>query len=84
LHDLGRINAPKWFNDRLVIGMDDKDDGHRITSSELVSYSLGDKTKKTLTATPDRSEMFPFGAGNRKIAFCTDKGEIYIMKVRVR
>jgi hypothetical protein len=84
LHDLGRINAPKWFNDKLVIGMDDKDDGHRITSSELVAYSLGDKTKRTITATPDRSEMFPFAAGNRKIAFCTDNGEIYIMKVRVR
>ncbi len=84
LHDLGRINAPKWFNNKLVIGMDDKDDGHMITSSELVYYSLGDKTSKTLTATPERSEMFPFAAGNRKIAFCTDKGEIYIMKVRVR
>lgn len=84
LHDLGRVNAPKWFNDRLVIGMDDKDDGHMITSSELVFYSLGDKTSKPLTATNDRSEMFPFAAGNRKIAFCTDKGEIYIMKVRVR
>ena len=84
LHDLGRINAPKWFNDRLVIGMDDKDDGHMITSSELVFYSLGEKASKPLTATSDRSEMFPFASGNRKIAFCTDKGEIYIMKVRVR
>lgn len=84
LHDLGRINAPKWFNDRLVIGMDDKDDGHRITSSELVFYSLGDKRMKVLTATPERSEMFPFAAGKRKIAFCTDNGEIYLMKVRVR
>jgi len=84
LHDLGRINAPKWYNDRLVIGMDDKDDGHMITSSELVFYSLGDKTGKPLTATPDRSEMFPFAAGKRKIAFSTDDGGIYLMKVRVR
>jgi len=37
-----------------------------------------------LTNTPDRSEMFPFASGNRKIAFCTEKGEIYIMKVRIR
>ena len=84
LHDLGRINAPKWFNDRLVIGMDDKDDGHRITGSELVYYSLGDKKRVILTSTPDRSEMFPFAAGNRRIAFCTDNGEIYMMKVRIR
>jgi len=84
LHDLGRINAPKWFNDRLVIGMDDKDDGHRITASELVYYSLGSKKRVIFTSTPDRSEMFPFAAGNRRIAFCSDNGEIYLMKVRVR
>ncbi|MGE5348736.1 MAG: TolB family protein [Actinomycetota bacterium] len=84
LHDLGRINAPKWFNDRLVIGMDDKDDGHRITSSELVYYSLGDRKRVVFTSTPERSEMFPFALGNRRIAFCTDNGEIFVMKVRVR
>lgn len=84
IHDLGRINAPRWFSDRLVIGMDDRDDGHRITSSELVYYSLKDKRRVIFTSTPDRSEMFPFAAGNRHIAFCTDNGEIYLMKVRVR
>lgn len=84
LHDLGRINAPRWFSDRLVIGMDDRDDGHRITSSELVYYSLKDKKRVIFTSTTDRSEMFPFAAGNRHIAFCTDNGEIYLMKVRVR
>lgn len=84
LHDLGRINAPRWFSDKLVIGMDDRDDGYRITSSELVYYSLGKKMRAMLTSTSDRSEMFPFAAGNRHIAFCTDNGEIYVMKVRVR
>lgn len=84
MHDLGRINAPRWFNNTIVIGMDDKDDGHRITSSDLVYYSLGEKKRVTLTSTPDRSEMFPFAVDSRRIAFCTDNGEIYIMKVRVR
>jgi len=84
LHDLGRINAPRWFDDMIVIGMDDKDDGHRITSSDLVYYSLGEKKRVTLTSTPERSEMFPFAVDRRRIAFCTDDGEIYLMKVRVR
>jgi len=84
LHDLGNINAPKWFNDKIVIGMDDKDDGHMITSSELVYYSLGDRKRIILTSTPERSEMFPFASGSKKIAFCTDNGDIYLMKVRVR
>jgi len=84
LYDLGRINAPRWFSDRLVIGMDDRDDSHRITSSELVYYSLKDKKRVVFTSTPGRSEMFPFAAGNRRIAFCTDNGELYLMKIRVR
>lgn len=85
LFDLGRINAPKWLGNTVVIGMDDKDDGHRITGSELVYYSLTDKERKMLTATENRSEMFPFPLdGGKKIAFSTDNGEIYIMKIRVR
>lgn len=84
LFDLGKINAPRWFNDQIIIGMDDQDDGYRITSSELVYYSLSEQRRKVLTSTPDRSEMFPFAFGNKKIAFTTDNGEIYVMKIRIR
>ncbi|MBE0679646.1 MAG: PD40 domain-containing protein [Bacteroidales bacterium] len=85
LHDLGRVNAPRWLNNDLVIGMDDKDDGHMITSSELVYYSLPEKRRSVLTNTEERSEMFPFPFGDgKKIAFSTDKGEIYVMKIRIR
>ena len=84
LFDLGKINAPRWFNDQIIIGMDDQDDGYRITSSELVYYSLSKQRRKVLTSTPDRSEMFPFAFGNKKIAFTTDNGEIYVMKIRIR
>ena len=84
LFETGRINAPRWLNNQIVIGMDDHDDGYRITSSELVYYSLTTGELKTLTHTPGRSEMFPFPFGNRKIAFNTDNGEIYIMKISIR
>lgn len=84
IHSAGRINAPKWFGNRIVIGMDDHDDGYRITSSELVYYSLGDGRRAVLTSEPGRADMFPFPVDSRRIAFCTDQGEIYIMKVRVR
>lgn len=85
LYDLGRINAPRWLNNAVVIGMDDRDDGHMITSSELVYYSLPDKMRRVLTDTENRAEMFPFPFdGGRRIAFSTDKGEIYVMKIRIR
>ncbi|MRR20199.1 hypothetical protein EG827_08385 [bacterium] len=85
LHDVGRMNAPKWLGNTIVVGMDDKDDGHMITSSELVYYSLPGKKRMLLTETENRSEMYPFPFdGGNKIAFSTDKGEIWVMKIRVR
>ncbi len=52
---------------------------------EIVYYSPPCRKKVLMAAsTPGRAEMFPFAFGNRRIAFCTDNGEIYIMKVRVR
>ncbi len=85
MHDLGLINAPKWLDNTIVIGMDDRDDGHMITGSELVYYSLQEKKRRVLTNTENRSEMFPLPFGNgKKIAFSTDQGEIYVMKIRVR
>src|SRR5659263_110795 len=85
LYDAGRINAPKWLNDNIIIGMDDKDDGHRVVSSEIVYLSLPAKKRSYLTDTGNRTEMYPFPfSDGKKLAFCTDKGEIYIMKIRVR
>ncbi len=85
LYDAGKINAPKWLNDNIIIGMDDKDDGHRVVSSEIVYYSLPAEKRSYLTDSRTRTEMYPFPfSGGKKLAFCTDKGEIFIMKVRVR
>lgn len=85
LYDAGKINAPKWLNDNIIIGMDDKDDGHRVVSSEIVYYSLPAEKRSYLTDTGNRTEMYPIPfPGGKKLAFCTDKGEIFIMKLRVR
>ena len=85
LYDAGKINAPKWLNDNIIIGMDDKDDGHRVVSSEIVYYSLPAEKKSYLTDTETRTEMYPFPvSGGKKLAFCTGEGDIFIMKIRVR
>ncbi len=85
LYDVGRINAPKWLNDDIIIGMDDRDDGHRVVSSEIVYFSLPDGKRGYLTNTKERTEMHPYPfPGGKKLAFCTDGGEIYLMKLRIR
>jgi Tol biopolymer transport system component len=85
MYNAGRINAPKWLNDNIIIGMDDHDDGHRVLSSEIVYYSLKDKKRRYLTDTENRTEMYPMPfPGGRKIAFSTDNGEIYVAKLKIR
>lgn len=81
----GRINAPKWLNDRIVIGMDDRDDGYHVTASEIISYSLSSGKTTYLTSTPSEAEMFPFPfPDGRSIAFQTVEGKLYFMKLSIK
>lgn len=57
---LGRANAPSWMRSGgWLVYMDDRDDGHRLLSSDLYAVDLAGKRRVRLTATPDRLEMFP-------------------------
>lgn len=83
LVELGHLNAPVWFNDNLVVGMYDVDDGHVITASTIAMVSLDGRLDQRLT---DGAEiaMYPsVSAQSGKIAFNTLDGKIYVMTVAV-
>ena len=81
----GKLNAPKWLTDQVIIGMNDKDDGDRLISSEIVAFNLTTGKRTNLTSSGERNEMYPFPFPNgKKIAFRTPGGELYLMKVKVR
>ena len=71
--------APVWYNDNIIIASDTKDDGHVITESAIVAYSLDGK-KQVLT-NGDHIAVFPQATAG-KIAYSTSEGEIYIMNVK--
>ena len=71
--------APVWYNDNIIIASDTKDDGHVITESAIVAYSLDGK-KQVLT-NGDHIAVFP-QATTGKIAYSTSEGEIYIMNIK--
>lgn len=78
--ELGLIRAPQWYNDNVVIGMNDIDDGEFIISSSIIATTL-DGTTQTLT---DNSvvAMYPFATkSGDKIAFSTPSGEAYIINI---
>ncbi len=55
---LGWLNAPVWANNEWIVGMQNTDDGERITSSKLVARSLDGAETKTI-ATDDAIAMYP-------------------------
>jgi len=80
----GRISAPKWLNNQIIIGMDDRDDGHILTGSEIVCFSLGSNETTYLTSTAFRTEMYPFPLpGGKSVVFQTSEGDIFVMKLRI-
>ena len=71
--------APVWYNDEIIIASDTKDDGHVVTESAIVAYSLDGK-KQVLT-NGDHIAVFPQATAG-KIAYSTSEGEIYVMNVK--
>ncbi|MGM9745548.1 MAG: hypothetical protein ACI30H_01095 [Paludibacteraceae bacterium] len=82
--DLGYIGAPVWYDNDMIVGMLDLDDGQTIVKSELVAIRI-DGTQRQILATPQQPHaMYP--AANAKaaaIAFEND-GKIYLMKLKKR
>jgi Tol biopolymer transport system component len=81
----GKISAPRWLNDQIIIGMEDHDDGYRVTGSEIVCFSLSSGRSISLTSTPERAEMYPLPLPDGKnVVFQTPEGEIFIMRLKVK
>lgn len=81
----GRVSAPKWLDNQTIIGMDDRGDGHTVTGSEIVCFSMGSNKTTYLTSTSSRTEMYPFPLpGGKSVVFQTSEGDIFIMKLRMK
>ena len=80
--ELGRLQAPKWLGNHYIVGMNDKDDGHRILSSDIIAFSLKTKQKQNLTQSKDCIELYPVvSKDGTKIAYHTAKGEIHMLHI---
>lgn len=81
---VGNIRAPKWYNNEIVVGMNDKDNGEFVTSSSIVAYAADGSEKQVLTGS-DKIAMYPTATKDGgKIAFTTPQGEAYIINVKTK
>lgn len=82
---LGKLNAPVWLNNQWLVGMDDKDDGERIISSTIVVLSISGKVRQTLATPAHKMAMYPSASTDgSRIAFNTEKGELYLLNVLIK
>jgi Tol biopolymer transport system component len=81
---LGRRDAPAWTRDgKWIVFMDEKDDGHRILSSDIVMVSADGTQSVRLTDTPDVLEMNPQCSSTEdRIIFNTANGEVRMLTYR--
>lgn len=78
---IGLLRAAKWYDNNVIVGMQDQDNGEIVTSSKLVAVSIDGKVKQDLTQESSMA-MFPAVSGNgNKISYVTPTGELYIINV---
>ena len=78
---LGSIHAPRWYDNNLVIGMYDRDNGHKIYASRLVAISADGKVKQDLTDDQSLSLFPTVTADGDKISYITPTGELFIINI---
>lgn len=80
---LGKMNAPVWYDNNYVVGMEDKDNGDFVVSSKIIMASIDGKVKQTLTS-DDKIAMYPAASSTAKrIAYCTLNGDLYVMEIEI-
>ncbi|MEG2149938.1 MAG: hypothetical protein RRY36_01770 [Bacteroidaceae bacterium] len=83
LASLGNLSAPVWYNDNIVLGAEEKDNGDFITASTIVAVSLNGKMKQRLTPAYLIAMNPTASADAGRIAYNTQNGMIYVMDVEV-
>jgi len=85
VRSIGIMNAPVWLNNQWVVGMDDKDDGEKLISSTLIAVSVDGKVRQTLSTPKGKMAMYPAAsADGSRIAFNTEKGELYLLSIQIK
>ena len=78
---VGDIRAAQWYNNNVIVGMQDQDNGEVVTASKLVAVNAAGTIKQDLNQVSSMA-MYPSVAGNgEKISFVTPAGELYVMSV---
>ena len=84
LVNLGReINAPVWYGNDYVVGMDSEHDGYYNTSAAIVIASVETKELQYLTDPADMGIFPNVDAASGRIVYCTESGDIRMLQLNL-
>jgi len=80
---LGYLNAPVWYDNEFVVGMQDKDDGNDVTESKVILKNLAGTVAKQLSDS-GQIAMYPTASSvAKKVAYNTIEGNIYVLELDI-
>ena len=77
------INAPVWYGNDYVVGMDDKHDGYHNTESSIVIASVDGTLYQRLSEPADMGIFPNVDAASGRIVYNTDAGDIRLMQLNL-
>jgi hypothetical protein len=77
------INAPVWFGNDYVVGMDSEHDGYHNTSAAIVIASVKTKELQYLTDPADMGIFPSVDAASGRIVYCTEGGDIRMLQLNL-
>lgn len=77
------LDAPVWYGNDYIVGMNDCSDSHQYTASSIVIASVDGKVRQTLTD-PAEFGMYPaVDAKSGRIAYNTLDGDIHMLQLNL-
>ena len=77
------INAPVWYGNDYVVGMDSEHDGYHNTSAAIVIASVETKELQYLTDPADMGIFPSVDAASGRIVYCTEGGDIRMLQLNL-
>ncbi len=81
--NVGNVNAPVWFGNDYIVGMNDQHDGYYFTSSNIVIASVDGLERQELTDAKEMGYYPNVDANSGRIVYHTEKGQIRLMQLNL-
>lgn len=81
--NVGNVNAPVWYGNDYIVGMNDQHDGYYFTSSNIVIASVDGLERQELTDAKEMGYYPDVDAKSGRIVYHTENGQIRLMQLNL-